>query len=81
VGDIGESGSGLELTVTGKLPDCRMSFCKGFTQGGSNADVVVAEAFIKNLREGIDWETAYEAVISDAEGKPVPRPYPSSLPL
>jgi putative alpha-1,2-mannosidase len=45
-----------------------MSFCKGFTQGGSNADVVVADAFIKNLREGIDWETAYEAVISDAEG-------------
>lgn len=24
----------------GKLPDCRMSLCKGFTQGGSNADIV-----------------------------------------
>lgn len=23
----------------GKLPDCRMSLCKGFTQGGSNADI------------------------------------------
>lgn len=23
---------------TGWLPDCRMSLCKGYTQGGSNAD-------------------------------------------
>ncbi|KAH6617833.1 glycoside hydrolase family 92 protein [Chaetomium sp. MPI-SDFR-AT-0129] len=54
----------------GKLPDCRMSFCKGFTQGGSNADVVIVDAYIKNLREGIDWNTAYEAVVSDAEVEP-----------
>jgi len=47
-----------------------MSFCKGFTQGGSNADIVVADAYIKNLTEGIDWDLAYEAVLSDAEGKP-----------
>lgn len=45
-----------------------MSFCKGYTQGGSNADVVIADAFIKNLTQGIDWKTAYEAVVSDAEG-------------
>ncbi|CAK7240619.1 MAG: hypothetical protein STHCBS139747_002064 [Sporothrix thermara] len=54
----------------GKLPDCRMSFCKGFTQGGSNADVVVADAFVKNLTAGIDWATAYAAVVSDAEVEP-----------
>ncbi|KAL2187253.1 glycoside hydrolase family 92 protein [Thermothelomyces heterothallicus CBS 203.75] len=54
----------------GKLPDCRMSFCKGYTQGGSNADVVIADAFVKNLTEGIDWDTAYEAVVSDAEVEP-----------
>ncbi|KAK4189368.1 family 92 putative glycoside hydrolase [Podospora australis] len=54
----------------GKLPDCRMSFCKGFTQGGSNADIVIADAFVKNLTAGIDWDTAYEAVISDAEEEP-----------
>lgn len=46
-----------------------MSFSKGYTQGGSNADIVIADAFIKDLRAGIDWDTAYEAVISDAEGK------------
>ncbi|KAJ9151165.1 Alpha-1,2-mannosidase-like protein [Pleurostoma richardsiae] len=54
----------------GKLPDCRMSFCKGFSQGGSNADVVIADAFLKNITEGIDWDTAYEAVVSDAEVEP-----------
>ncbi|CZT06294.1 related to alpha-1,2-mannosidase subfamily [Rhynchosporium agropyri] len=51
----------------GKLPDCRMSLCQGFTQGGSNADVVIADAFVKELGGGIDWDLAYRAVISDAE--------------
>ncbi|KAI0968250.1 alpha-1,2-mannosidase-like protein [Xylaria arbuscula] len=55
----------------GKLPDCRMSFSKGFTQAGSNADVVLADALIKNLTRGIDWGLAYEAVVSDAEDEPV----------
>ncbi|EAA31188.1 glycoside hydrolase family 92 protein [Neurospora crassa] len=54
----------------GKLPDCRMSFCKGYTQGGSNADVVIADAFVKGLTADIDWKTAYEAVLSDAEIEP-----------
>jgi putative alpha-1,2-mannosidase len=45
------------------------SLCKGFTQGGSNADVVLADAFVKNVTQGIDWVTGYEAVVSDAEGK------------
>ena len=69
----------MKLTHSGKLPDCRMSFCKGYTQGGSNADVVIADAFIKGLTKGIDWETAYEAVVSDAEGKPRPPPFFSLL--
>ncbi|KAI1631451.1 glycoside hydrolase family 92 protein [Biscogniauxia mediterranea] len=58
----------------GKLPDCRMSLSKGYTQGGSNADVVLADAFVKNLTggggAGIDWALAYEAVVSDAEVEP-----------
>ncbi|ORY62663.1 glycoside hydrolase family 92 protein [Pseudomassariella vexata] len=54
----------------GKLPDCRMSFSKGYSQGGSNADVVLADAFVKNLTEGIDWDLGYEAVVSDAEVEP-----------
>ncbi|KAK2787587.1 hypothetical protein FQN53_005037 [Emmonsiellopsis sp. PD_33] len=53
----------------GYLPDCRMTFCKGFTQGGSNADVVLADAYVKNL-PGIDWKTGYEALVKDAEVDP-----------
>ncbi len=45
-----------------------MSLCKGFTQGGSNADIVLADSFLKNITEGIDWNKGYEAVVSDAEG-------------
>ncbi|KAH6672003.1 glycosyl hydrolase family 92-domain-containing protein [Halenospora varia] len=51
----------------GKLPDCRMSLCQGFTQGGSNADVVLADAYVKKLGGPIDWNLAYRAVVSDAE--------------
>jgi len=46
-----------------------MSLCKGFTQGGSNADVVLADSYLKNITAGVDWETGYEAIVSDAEGK------------
>ncbi|KAJ5826034.1 hypothetical protein N7474_003172 [Penicillium riverlandense] len=54
----------------GWLPDCRMSLCKGWTQGGSNADVVLADAFIKNIT-GIDWDLAYKAMVNDAENEPL----------
>ncbi|KAL2861034.1 GH92 family glycosyl hydrolase [Aspergillus lucknowensis] len=54
----------------GWLPDCRMSLCKGWTQGGSNADVLLADAFVKNLT-GIDWPLAYEAMVNDAENEPL----------
>lgn len=53
----------------GWLPDCRMSLCKGWTQGGSNADVVLVDAYIKNI-SGIDWNLAYEAIVNDAENEP-----------
>lgn len=52
----------------GWLPDCRMDLCKGFTQGGSNADVVLADTFVKGFTNGIDWATGYEAVLKDARG-------------
>lgn len=54
----------------GWLPDCRMSLCKGFTQGGSNADIVITDAFLKNISAGIDWDVAYEALVKDAEVEP-----------
>ncbi|KAK4152162.1 glycoside hydrolase [Chaetomidium leptoderma] len=54
----------------GWLPDCRMSLNKGYTQGGSNADVVLADAFVKGLNGGINWDDGYAAVVKDAEVEP-----------
>ncbi|ROV93934.1 hypothetical protein VSDG_06259 [Cytospora chrysosperma] len=54
----------------GYLPDCRMDLCKGYTQGGSNADVVLADTFAKGFLNGIDWDTGYEAVLKDAQVEP-----------
>lgn len=54
----------------GWLPDCHMSLCKGFTQGGSNADNVFADAYLKINNSGIDWTTGYAAVVKDAEVEP-----------
>lgn len=54
----------------GWLPDCRMSLCKGYTQGGSNADNVLGDAYVKGLTDGIDWDLGYEAVVNDAENEP-----------
>ena len=53
----------------GWMPDCRMSFCKGFTQGGSNADAIIVDSYLKKL-DGVDWTKAYAAVIKDAEVQP-----------
>jgi predicted alpha-1,2-mannosidase len=54
----------------GWLPDCIMSTCKGWTQGGSDADNVLVDAYVKNLT-GIDWDLAYEAIVNDAENEPL----------
>ncbi|KAI1827646.1 glycoside hydrolase family 92 protein [Xylaria intraflava] len=54
----------------GWLPDCHMSLCNGWTQDGSNADVVLVDAYVKNLT-GIDWELALKAIIQDAEVEPL----------
>jgi predicted alpha-1,2-mannosidase len=51
---------------TGFLPDCRMSFNKGFTQGGSNADSVLSDSFVKGITAGINWEDGLNATITDA---------------
>ena len=55
----------------GWLPDCRMTLCKGFTQGGSNADNVFGDIYVKNSTTGIDWNLAWEAVTNDAENEPI----------
>lgn len=42
----------------------------GHTQGGSNADVILADAYLKGITEDIDWKAGYAAVKKDAEEEP-----------
>lgn len=51
---------------TGWLPDSRIAGANGRTQGGSNGDVLLADALVKDLK-GIDYARAYEALVKDAE--------------
>ena len=53
----------------GYMPDARSGDCNGRTQGGSNAEVVIADAFVKGL-EGVDYDYALEAMLKDAEADP-----------
>lgn len=53
----------------GYMPDARSGNANGRTQGGSNAEVVLADALVKGL-DGIDWDLALEAMLKDAEVAP-----------
>lgn len=39
----------------GFMPDGRSGNYNGLVQGGSNADNVLADAYVKGLRGGINW--------------------------
>ena len=66
----------------GYMPDARSGDCNGRTQGGSNAEVVIADAFVKGLgrdnglgltqtdTDFIDYELALKAMLKDAEADP-----------
>ena len=49
----------------GYMPDARSGNSNGRTQGGSNGEVVVADAFVKNL-PGISYKVALNAMLKDA---------------
>ena len=51
------------------LPDARSGNYTGRTQGGSNAEFLLADAYVKHL-PGIDWNEAYSAMVQDAEVPP-----------
>ncbi len=51
---------------TGWMPDSRIAGANGMTQGGSNGDVVVADALAKGVK-GIDYQKAFEAMVKNAE--------------
>ncbi|CAG8701789.1 17936_t:CDS:10, partial [Racocetra persica] len=56
----------------GYMPDGRSGSSNGITQGGSNADMVIAETYLKQIdvNDKIDWNIAYEALLKDAEVDP-----------
>ncbi len=53
----------------GYMPDARSGNANGRTQGGSNAEIVIADAFVKGL-DGIDYHQALEAMLKDATVPP-----------
>jgi hypothetical protein len=38
-----------------------MSFCKGITQSGSNADTLLTDAYIKGIQD-VPWSDGFEAI-------------------
>ena len=56
-------------TREGYMPDARSGDSNGRTQGGSNAEVVIADAYAKGL-SGIDYALALEAMLKDATVDP-----------
>jgi predicted alpha-1,2-mannosidase len=55
----------------GFMPDARSSNFNGRVQGGSNADNVLADAFVKGVRGEINWDDGFAAMQTDAEVVPV----------
>ncbi|MDE6831445.1 MAG: GH92 family glycosyl hydrolase [Muribaculaceae bacterium] len=53
----------------GYMPDARSGNANGRTQGGSNAEIMIADAMAKGLT-GIDYEEGLRAMIRDAEVSP-----------
>ena len=62
----------------GYMPDARSGNWNGRTQGGSNAEIVIADAFAKGMK-GINYELALQAMLKDAEVPPMD--VDSDLPL
>jgi len=54
----------------GYMPDGRSGNYNGLVQGGSNADNVLADAYVKGLAGMINWTEGYAAVKKDADVVP-----------
>ncbi len=53
----------------GYAPDARSGNFNGRTQGGSNSDMLIAEAILKEL-PGVDYEKGYQSMLKNAEVPP-----------
>ena len=52
------------------MPDARSSNFNGRSQGGSNADNVLADAYVKGVRGAVNWTDGYSAMVKAAEIQP-----------
>jgi predicted alpha-1,2-mannosidase len=53
----------------GYMPDGRAGNDNGRVQGGTDADILIADAMVKKI-DGIDYNKAFEAMLKDAEVPP-----------
>lgn len=53
----------------GYMPDARSGNDNGRVQGGTNSDILIADAILKGIK-GIDYESALKAMIKNAETAP-----------
>ncbi|KAE9363067.1 glycoside hydrolase family 92 protein [Stipitochalara longipes BDJ] len=63
----------------GYMPDARSSNFNGASQGGSNSDNIMADAYVKGVRGAVDWTAGYEAMQKNAEVTPVNNNDPRDL--
>lgn len=54
----------------GYMPDGRSGNYNGLVQGGSDADNILADAYVRGLRGKINWTEGYQAMVKDAEVQP-----------
>jgi predicted alpha-1,2-mannosidase len=54
----------------GYMPDARSSNFNGASQGGSNSDNVLADAYVKGVRGAVNWTAGYQAMLKNAEVTP-----------
>lgn len=53
----------------GYLPEGRSGDCNGRTQGGSNAEVIIGDAYMKGVK-GVNYRLALDAMLKDAKIPP-----------
>jgi predicted alpha-1,2-mannosidase len=63
----------------GYMPDARSSNFNGASQGGSNSDNIMADAYVKGVRGAVNWTAGYEAMLKNAEVTPVNNNDPRDL--
>lgn len=54
----------------GYMPDGRSGNYNGLVQGGSDADNILADAYVRGLRGNVNWTAGYQAMLKDAEVTP-----------